>query len=241
MDVKTFVNKAKEIATKYKTLYVMGCFGAPMNDANKKRYINHHTYNQKPQRMQMIRNATADTFGFDCVCLIKGILWGWSGNVNDIYGGAKYGSNSVPDMSADGFFSYCQNKSTDFTSIQVGAAVWMSGHIGIYVGDGLVVECTPSFANKVQLTALGNVGNKTGYPSRRWSKWGLIPWVNYKAGSASTEEKPVDKKKTVTEIAREVIAGKWGVYPERKERLEKAGYNYKSVQATVNKLMKGDK
>ena len=42
MAIKTNIelaNKVKEIATKYKTLYVMGCFGAPMTNANKKRYI----------------------------------------------------------------------------------------------------------------------------------------------------------------------------------------------------------
>lgn len=44
------------------------------------------------------------------------------------------------------------------------------------------------------------------------------------------------KKKTVTEIAKEVIAGKWGNGAERKERLSKAGYNYSTVQAEVNIL-----
>ena len=38
MKVNEFVQKAKDIATKYKTLYIMGCFGSPMNDTNKKRY-----------------------------------------------------------------------------------------------------------------------------------------------------------------------------------------------------------
>lgn len=32
--------KLKDVAQNYKTLYVMGCFGAPMNVANKKRYCN---------------------------------------------------------------------------------------------------------------------------------------------------------------------------------------------------------
>ena len=34
------VEKCIDIAKNYKTLYVMGCFGAPMTAANKKRYIN---------------------------------------------------------------------------------------------------------------------------------------------------------------------------------------------------------
>ena len=39
-------------------------------------------------------------------------------------------------------------------------------------------------------------------------------------------------------IAKEVIAGKWGNGATRKERLEKAGYDYSKVQKLVNMLMK---
>ena len=81
-------NKLKDIAKNYKTLYVMGCFGAPMTASNKKRYTQNHSYNRQPARTAMINAASADTFGFDCVCLIKGVLWGWSGDKNAIYGGA---------------------------------------------------------------------------------------------------------------------------------------------------------
>lgn len=43
-------------------------------------------------------------------------------------------------------------------------------------------------------------------------------------------------KKSVTEIAKEVLAGKWGNREDRKNRLTAAGYNYNDVQAAVNKL-----
>ena len=46
-------------------------------------------------------------------------------------------------------------------------------------------------------------------------------------------------KKTVEEIAKEVIAGKWGSGNTRKTKLEAAGYNYATVQAKVNELLKG--
>jgi hypothetical protein len=49
--------------------------------------------------------------------------------------------------------------------------------------------------------------------------------------------KPAAKKKTVTEIAKEVIAGKWGSGDERKKKLTAAGYDYSKVQAKVNELM----
>lgn len=47
-----------------------------------------------------------------------------------------------------------------------------------------------------------------------------------------------DAKKTVDEIAKEVIGGKWGNGNERKAALEAAGHDYKKVQARVNELAK---
>ena len=101
MKATELVSKAIDIAKNYKTLYVMGCFGAPMTAANKKRYTTNHSYNKAAARVKMINAASEDTFGFDCVCLIKGILWGWNGDKNATYGGAKYASNNVPDLGAD--------------------------------------------------------------------------------------------------------------------------------------------
>ena len=45
-------------------------------------------------------------------------------------------------------------------------------------------------------------------------------------------------KKSVDEIAREVIQGKWGNGADRKNRLANAGYDYNAVQKYVNELMK---
>lgn len=44
-------------------------------------------------------------------------------------------------------------------------------------------------------------------------------------------------KKSVDEIAREVIDGKWGNGADRKNRLTAAGYDYAAVQSRVNKLL----
>lgn len=45
--------------------------------------------------------------------------------------------------------------------------------------------------------------------------------------------------KSITEVAKEVLQGKWGNGDDRKKRLESAGYNYAQVQAEVNKLCGG--
>lgn len=45
-------------------------------------------------------------------------------------------------------------------------------------------------------------------------------------------------KKTNTQVAKEVIEGKWGNGSTRKKNLEKAGYIYTEIQKLVNKLLK---
>ena len=44
--------------------------------------------------------------------------------------------------------------------------------------------------------------------------------------------------KTNEELAKEVLAGKWGNGAERKNKLTQAGYNYSEVQAIVNQLVR---
>ena len=45
--------------------------------------------------------------------------------------------------------------------------------------------------------------------------------------------------KSIDEIAKDVIAGKYGNYPERKVRLEAEGYNYNEVQGRVDAMLAG--
>lgn len=54
------------------------------------------------------------------------------------------------------------------------------------------------------------------------------------SGGASVS---VTKEKTIDQLAREVIQGKWGVGSDRKTRLTKAGYDYYAVQTRVNELL----
>lgn len=202
MKAKDFVDMAKDIATDYKTLYVYGCFGSPMVSSNKKRYTNNHSYNKKTERTKKINNASADTFGFDCVCLIKGILWGWCGKKNYSYGGAKYNSNGVADISANQMMTstYCTNISTDFSKIEVGEIVWKKGHVGIYMGNGLAIECSPIWKDGVQITAIKNIGTKKGYNSRTWEKHGKLIYIDYSKEEVKKEEpKKEEVKPTSTQ------------------------------------------
>ena len=207
MKADEFVSRAVDIAEHYKTLYVMGCFGAPLTGANKGRYCNNHPFNPQPERTAMIRGASDDTFGFDCVNLIKGILWGWSGDKSKAYGGAGYAVNGVPDVNADTMITKCRGvSSAGWDQMAVGEALWCAGHIGIYIGKGLAVECTPAWENRVQITAVANIG-KPGYPARVWKRHGRLPYLDYTEAAAGGDLKAVAVGCTVKIIGSRYATG----------------------------------
>lgn len=57
------------------------------------------------------------------------------------------------------------------------------------------------------------------------------------SGSTNTPSAP---RKSVTDIAKEVIQGLWGNGTDRMKRLESAGYNYNEVQNKVNQMLSGN-
>ena len=70
--------------------------------------------------------------------------------------------------------------------------------------------------------------------------------IKARIGSGKTETapkkepgKPVAAKKTIAQLADEVIAGLWGNGEDRKKRLQAAGYDYAAVQAAVNEKLLG--
>lgn len=226
MNSLDFVSKIRDVAENHKTLYVMGCFGAPMMAKNRKRYSKNHSYNKQTVRKTKIQAASADTFGFDCIGLIKGVLWGWNGNTAKTYGGAKYIANGVPDKGANSMIKVCKNVSTDFSKIEVGEVVWMDGHIGVYIGDGLAVESTPAWKDGVQITAVGNLGAKRGYSNRIWTKHGKLPYVDYTQAADTKPSKETDPAK----IYNKSVAGSYKVVPS-------SGLNMRTGAGTKNKKL----
>lgn len=67
-----------------------------------------------------------------------------------------------------------------------------------------------------------------------------IQWVLKKDWKPSA---PANPKKTVEEVAAEIVKGTggWGNNPERRRKLEAAGYNYEAVQNVVTVLISGHK
>lgn len=141
------------------------------------------------------------SWNMDCVCMIKGILWGFNFNKNANHGGAIYLSNGVKDDNADGILKRCYNISRDFSHIEYGELMHMEGHVGIYIGNGQVVEATTAWDHKVQISQVGSDGrrSKNGVVRGYWKEHGKLSYVEY--------ETPIDyHKERVKELQRTLNA-----------------------------------
>lgn len=121
------------------------------------------------------------SWNFDCVILVKAILWGWCENKFHSHGGANYGSNGVFDDTADQLINRCHSISSDFSKIEPGELVWLPGHVGIYIGDGQVIECTGAWERKVLTSRITVSGARirNGYQVYSWQKHGKLPYIDY--------------------------------------------------------------
>ena len=106
-------------------------------------------------------------------------------------------------------------------------------HTAMYCGNGMEVEAS---INEKGTVKGGKPGDQTGreFLIRSYRNY---PWTNVlryqnESGSAAPN-------KTITEVAREVIQGKWGNGQDRINRLRAAGYNPDAIQAEVNRIVDG--
>lgn len=175
-DFLTMIHKAVNT----QSLYVMGGWGYPLGYSNNRDRTQSNSYNRRPERKGKIYKAADNVFAWDCCGLCKGVVWGWTGDTTKKNGGATYASNGLPDWDAkEIMFKGTTEQSTDFSKIEAGEFLWRDGHCGVYIGDGLAAESTPSWKDGAQITAVANIGPKTGYQSRLWTHHGHLKCIEY--------------------------------------------------------------
>lgn len=130
--------------------------------------------------------------------MIKGILWGWNGDNTKENGGATYNTKVVHDVDTEGLYTECE-RSTDFRKIIPGALVWTKGHVGIYIGDGNVIECTAKWTNNVLTSRLGNLGYSGKYV-RKWNGWGKLPYIDYGSAIGNVTSTTTSSDTTTTTV-----------------------------------------
>ena len=149
------------------TGYVYGTFGQVLTNALLEAKIRQYPEKIK-DREAFIRQNWMGKPVQDCVGLIKGHLW-----TND-NGRISYRFDGIPDLSADGMFNNAKEKGPITTLPETqGLLVWKKGHIGVYIGNGEVVESHGTFYGVIK-TRLNKSINETG-----WTNWIKCPFIDY--------------------------------------------------------------
>ena len=144
--------------------YVWGTFGNVLTDAafasGCRQYPDNVAVYADFIRANWLGGRTTD-----CVGLIKG--YGW---LNPDTMTINYGTNGMQDVSADGMYANARIKGPISAMPDTpGLAVWHSGHIGVYIGNGEVIEAMG--------TKYGVV--KTKLVDRNWTAWLEVPYITY--------------------------------------------------------------
>lgn len=138
-----------------------------------KQYPDHYGASRMPKYYQAIADRKV---GMDCVGMIKGFFWtnGGQGVVEYLNGGEtysnKYQSNGCPDKSANGMLAWCKQqgckwgKIADIPNVS-GILVFFNGHVGLYCGNGEVIEARGFNFGVV----------KTQLRDRPWKHWAYLP------------------------------------------------------------------
>ena len=210
MNNKTFVDKAIQIAKNYKTSYMLGAFGFKATESNIQRLLN-----QYPENYNWVAKARQADWLFDCSSLIKAIIWGWNGDSGQTYGGVKYCSNGLNDVNDEGLKAMCSEVNNNFSNIKIGELLFAPGHVGIYVGNGMAVEATPSWNGGVQISAVANIGSVAGLPSRTWQCHGKFKLIDYFTSNNTILPSPqTNYKQTIpARYFSEGYAGQYRVQP----------------------------
>ena len=144
--------------------YVYGTYGDVFNqtmfDFKLEQYPDEVGGHEDFIRQNWLGRRTAD-----CVGLIKG--YGW---LDPETKEVNYGTNGMPDIGADTMYENATEKGTINTIPEIpGLAVWHEGHIGIYIGNGKVVQAANTTAGVI-LTNLNDTA---------WTHWLKIPYISY--------------------------------------------------------------
>lgn len=173
------------------------------------------------------------------------------GRFNEIIGVMKYPSLNC---NAENFIERAKNTyGLEISSVPTlgGIMVWQKGTLSGNDGAGHVAVVEKIIDSNTIYTSESGYGGSAFWNSTRRNtngRWGLGSAytfrgciVNPAIGKVVAPTPTPSAKKSVDEVAKEVIRGEWGNGDERYNRLTNAGYNYNEVQAKVNELLNSNK
>ena len=144
--------------------YVWGTYGSVLDNSLLDSKITQYP-EEVGGKEQFIRENWLWKRTADCVGLIKGYSWYDAETQKTLLV-----SNGMPDIGADTMYENATEKGTIDTIPEIpGLAVWKEGHIGVYIGNGKVVEAYGTTTGVIY-SELADGG---------WSHWLKIPYITY--------------------------------------------------------------
>ena len=128
---------------------------------------------------------------FDCIGLIKCFVWHDYSSSN-----AGYYGKTCPDWNCEMFFNNAKEKGKIDTIPEIaGLIVYQRGHVGVYLGNGVVIEATAGFQSKVVKSYFK--GEHKGNKRTTWTHWFKFPYLDYDTKKSSDTLKVKDKVKII--------------------------------------------
>lgn len=153
--------------------YVMGTYGLVLTEDLLEAKLIQLPDDVGPYE-EFIRSNYLGMRTADCVGLIKGYSW-----LDVDTGEIGYATNGMPDVGADQLYNNATEKGPISTMPEIpGLIVHADGHVGIYIGDGYVIEAMG--------TRYGVV--KTRVANRNWTGWCKNPYITYVEEEESEDE-----------------------------------------------------
>ena len=173
------------------TGYVYGTYGHVLTESLLSAKLKQYPLKVTPY-LSFIRANWLGKPVQDCVGLIKGHYW-----TNDD-GKIVYKLDGLPDVSANGLRNTAKEKGLIATLPEIkGLIVWKRGHVGIYIGNGEVIEAHGTRSGVIK-TRLTKTVNDTG-----WKEWFKCPFIDYV--SEKTETYIVQKGDSLWSIAKSLL------------------------------------
>lgn len=143
--------------------YVWGTYGKVLTSSLLQNKLQQYP-KEVGKYLDYIKKNYVEKRTADCVGLIKAFLW-W--DVDDPVYTAK------TDLSADGIFKAAELKGPISELPEMpGVCLWKSGHVGVYIGAGRVIEAKGTKYGVVE-TPL------KGLSATKWTHWFFCPGIDY--------------------------------------------------------------
>ena len=189
--------------------YWYGCYGqiatSELYNQKKKQYPQYYKWSYKLTDL--------GKRVFDCVGLIKFYLW-WTGT--------KIVYNSSQDVSANGMYEKASVKGKIKNMPEtLGLLVWKNGHIGVYIGNGYVVEARGHNYGVI----------KSRLKDGGWTNWCQCPYIKY---ISSTTSKPKPTVKPSVKYFKKYNGSSSSIVDALKSIIASSNYSYRKKIAKAN-------